>query len=106
MIEFLNIFVSNKIKMDRYLITSAHTAEDCRLAVKHFMQYHAGFLTHFEWGCYDNDHHAYAFIEAENHAQALMAVPPLFREKAKAIKLAHFKPKEGADPLHDKEKSL
>ena len=43
--------------MDRYLIISEHTAEDCRLAVKHFIQYHANFLTHFEWGCYDNDHH-------------------------------------------------
>jgi hypothetical protein len=44
--------------MDRYIVISEHTAEDCRLAVKHFIQYHANFLTHFEWGCYDNDHHA------------------------------------------------
>jgi hypothetical protein len=89
--------------MDRYIIISAHTAEDCRAAVKHFVHYHAGFLTHFEWGCYDNDHHAYAMIEADSHEQALLAVPPLFREKAKAIKLTHFKAKEAVDPTHNKE---
>ena len=86
--------------MSRYLIVSEHTAEDCRLAVQHFLQYHAGFLTHFEWGCYDNDHHAYAFLDASSHEQALLSVPPLFREKAKAIKVTHFKPKQGADPAH------
>jgi hypothetical protein len=87
--------------MDRYIIISAHTAEDCRMAVKHFIQYHAGFLTHFEWGCYDNDHHAYAFVEADSHEQALMSVPPFFREKAKAIKLTQFKPKQSSGKVHE-----
>jgi hypothetical protein len=89
--------------MDRYLIISAHTAEDCRMAVKHFIQYHAGFLTHFEWGCYDNDHHAYAFVDADSHEQALLSVPPLFREKATAIKVVQFKPREKSAPAHNNE---
>ena len=88
--------------MDRYLIISFHTTEDCKMAVKHFLQYHASFLTHFDWGCYDNDHHAYAIVEAESHEQAKMAVPPLFREKAKVIKLAHFTPEQFPDLLHEK----
>lgn len=89
--------------MDRYLIISEHTAEDCIAAVKYFMQYHATFLTQFDWGCYDDDHHAYAIVEAESHQNARMAVPPLFREKAKIIKLAQFKP--GAfDEVHEKGK--
>jgi len=87
--------------MDRYMIISAHTAEDCRTAVKYFREYHAGFLTHFEWGCYDNDHHAYAIIEADSHESAKMAVPPLFRDKAKVVKLTYFKPYKTSDPLHD-----
>ena len=86
--------------MSRFIVISSHTAEDCIMAVKHFRENHAGFLTHFEWGCYDNDHHAYAMLEAENHAQALMAVPPALRNKARAIKLTHFKPREGNDKLH------
>lgn len=88
--------------MDRYIVISEHTAEDCRLAVKHFIHYHASFLTHFEWGCYDNDHHAYAIIEAESHENALMSVPPLFREKAKAIKVVYFTPREGKDKVHER----
>jgi hypothetical protein len=83
--------------METYLISSSHTEEDCKLAVKHFMEYHAGFLTHFEWGCYDNDHHAYAFVKAENHEEAKMAVPPLFRDKATAVMVKHMKP-EVYDP--------
>jgi hypothetical protein len=86
--------------MDRYIIISEHTAEDCRMAVKHFMEHHASFMTHFEWGCYDNDHHAYAIIEADSHEQAKLSVPPLFRDKAKAIKVVHFKPKDKTDKMH------
>ena len=88
--------------MDRYLISSEHTAEECRVAVKHFMQYHANFLTHFEWGCKDNDHHAYAIVEAESHDAAKMTVPPLFREKAKVVRLATFRPTDEPDKMHKK----
>ncbi len=86
--------------MSRFIIKSEHTAEDCRQAVKHFREYHANFLTHFEWGCYDNDHTAYAIIDAESHEDAKMAVPPLFRNKATVIKLANFDPKKKSDSLH------
>ena len=86
--------------MDRYIILSSHTAEDCRKAVKYFREYHAGFLTHFEWGCKDDDHTAYAIVEAESHEQAIMAVPPLFRDKSKVVKLTTFDPKKTADPFH------
>ena len=89
--------------MDRYIVISSHTAEDCRAAVKYFREYHAGFLTHFEWGCYDNDHTAYAIIEADSHQNAKLSVPPLFRDKVKVVKLTHFKPyKTTADPTHEK----
>jgi hypothetical protein len=88
--------------MDRYIVISSHTAEECRLAVKYFKEYHAGFLTHFEWGCYDNDHTAYAIIEADSHEQALLSVPPLFREKTRVVKLTTFKPQGKSDPAHAK----
>ena len=86
--------------MDRYLVISNHTAEECRMAVKHFQEQHAGFLTHFEWGCHDNDHNAYLILEAESHEHAKLVVPPLFRDKARVIKLEYFKPREAKDPLH------
>jgi hypothetical protein len=67
------------------------------MAVKHFREFHAGFLTYFEWGCLDNDHNAYAIVEAESHSHAKMAVPPFLRDKAKVIKLTTFKKKEPSD---------
>lgn len=90
--------------MSRYLIISGHTAEDCRQAVKYFAEFHAGYITHFEWGCKDNDHNAYAIIEAESHEQAILVVPPLFRNKAKVIKLTYFYPKkDGDEHIHKKD---
>ena len=86
--------------MARFIVISSHTAEDCVLAVKHFRAHHAGFLTHFEWGCYDNDHTAYAFIEAETHEEAKMSVPPLFRDKTRVVKMTYFNPKKTSDPIH------
>lgn len=86
--------------MERFIVISSHTAEDCRVAVKHFREYHANFLTHFEWGCYDNDHTAYAMVDADTHEAAMMTVPPLFRNKAKAVKLVSFDPKSMGDKLH------
>ena len=74
------------------------------MAVKHFNQHHANFLTHFEWGCYDNDHTAYAIIEADSHDAALMSVPPLFRSKAKAVKVTRFEPNTTKDKVHESTK--
>ena len=87
--------------MDRYLVISNHTAEDCKMAIKHFMEYHSGFLNHFEWGCMDDVHTAYAIIEAENHDHAKMAVPALLRDKAKAIKLTSFNKEKTPGEIHE-----
>jgi hypothetical protein len=88
--------------LDRYIVISEHTAEECRQAVKYFAEFHASFITHFEWGCTDNDHHAYATIEANSHEEAMLVVPPLFRHKARVIKLVRFYPRKDGDPIHKK----
>lgn len=87
--------------MHRYIVISSHTAEDCKAAVKHFREYHAGFLSQFEWGCYDNDHTAYQIVEAKSHEEAMLTVPPLFRDKTRVVQLTHFNPKKTQDPLHE-----
>lgn len=90
--------------MDRYMVISGHTAEECRQVVKYFAEFYAGYITHYEWGCKDNDHNAYAIIEADSHEQARMTVPPLFRDKAKVVKLVRFYPKKvGEETVHRKE---
>ena len=81
--------------MDRYMIESPHTAEDCDKAIKQFAT--AGFLHHFDWGCKDGVHSAWAIIEAENREHAKQIVPWMLRDKARIVKLVKF---EDADPLH------
>ncbi len=74
--------------MDRYLIETPHTAQECFLLVK---QVHAmGYLHHFDWGCKAGEHCGWAIIEAENEKQARLAVPPLVHAKARVIKLTRF----------------
>jgi hypothetical protein len=54
-------------------------------------QIHAmGYLHNFDWGCKVGVHCGWAIIEAENQAQAQMAVPPLVRQKARVIELVKF----------------
>ena len=50
--------------MDRYLIESAHTDTNCEQVVRDVFA--AGYLHFFEWGCKDNDHTAWAIVEAES----------------------------------------
>ena len=52
--------------------------------------YAMGYLHNFEWGCEVGIHNGWAIIEAENEAQAMLAVPSLVRRKARVIKLNKF----------------
>ncbi len=74
--------------MDRYLIESPHTDQECVLILNDCLA--AGFLRNFEWGCDDDIHCGWAIIEAENHEQASLAVPPLMRKNAKIVKLVKY----------------
>jgi len=80
--------VSTLKKMDRYLIETPHTDHDCHMLVDQI--YAMGYLYQFEWGCPDGVHCAWAIIEAESRAQALLAVPSLLRSKARVVKLCKF----------------
>ena len=74
--------------MDRYLIETPHTAQDCHMLIEQI--YAMGYLYHFDWGCQDGVHSGWAVIEAESEAQARLAVPPLVRKKARVIRLNKF----------------
>lgn len=82
--------------MDRYIIVSPHTAEDCDRAIKEI--HAAGYLHHFDWGCKDNDHTGYAIVEAENHEHAKQIVPWFLRSRAHVAKLVKF---GKSSPHHD-----
>ncbi len=74
--------------MDRYLIETPHTAEDCHRLVGQI--YASGFLYHFDWGCKAGVHSGWAIIEAENEAQARLAVPSMMRKQARVVRLNKF----------------
>lgn len=76
--------------MDRFLVISPHTAEECAQALKQV--YAAGYITHFDWGCMDGDHTGWVVLEAENAREALMVVPSFQRSSARAIRLVKFSP--------------
>jgi hypothetical protein len=74
--------------MHRYLIISPHTHEECKNAISQVLS--AGYTTHFDWGCMDEDHTGWVILEAEDAKQALMVVPAFLRGKARAVKLTRF----------------
>ena len=74
--------------MDRFLVESPHTTQDCKLAVK--LVQSMGYLNNFDWGCKDGVHTGWAVIDAENAVQVLGVVPAIVRNKARAVKLSKF----------------
>jgi hypothetical protein len=74
--------------MNRYLIESPHTAENCSQAIQDLNA--AGYLHHFEWGCKDNDHTAWAIVEADTLENARQIVPWYLRDKARIVRLVKF----------------
>jgi hypothetical protein len=83
--------------MERFLIESPHTAENCDKVVQDI--HAAGYLHQFEWGCQDDDHTAWAIVEAENLEHAKQIVPWYIRAKARIVRLVKF---EIAEEEHKK----
>jgi hypothetical protein len=83
--------------MDRYLIESPHELHDCARMLQQLLA--MGYLYNFEWGCKAGVHTGWAIIEAENEAQARLAVPSLVRAQARVIRLNRFSPEE-VEALH------
>ena len=79
---------NNTIKMQRYLIETPHSAQDCKMLVDQV--YAMGYLNNFDWGCKAGVHSGWAIIEAENEADARLAVPSIVRGKARVIELTKF----------------
>ena len=74
--------------MDRYLIETPHTASECLDLIK--LLNAQGYLWNFDRGCKAGVHSGWAIIEAENEAQARLAVPPLVRSRARIVRLNKF----------------
>ncbi len=76
--------------MDKFLVESHHTLEDCKRVVKSVFA--MGYLNNFDWGCKDGVHTSWAVIEADNPSEALLVVPPGLRAKARTVRLVKYGP--------------
>jgi N-dimethylarginine dimethylaminohydrolase len=74
--------------MDRYLIETPHTHDECLNLLDQILA--LGYLHNFDWGCQAGSHTGWAIIEAEDEAQASLAVPPMVRGKARVVRLNRF----------------
>lgn len=78
--------------MDRYLVISPHTLEDCAKVIKVIET--MGSVTRWDWGCKDGEHCGWVVVEADTRDQAMLVVPSIERYKARAVKLARFTPED------------
>ena len=74
--------------MKSFLIMSPHTPAECLKTLDHVLA--AGYLTHFKWGCPPAEPTGYVMLDAESSGEALMAVPPFVRSKARVVELIQF----------------
>ncbi len=78
--------------MTRFLIEVPHESNKsaCDQAVEVFKNTGSHFLINADWGCLDDEHKAWIVIEMDSKEDALMVVPPQFRQQAKVIRLEKF----------------
>ncbi len=79
--------------MAKFLIEVPHGEDrvDCAKAIEVFLTSGSHFLTQAEWGCRDNVHSAWIFVELESKAEALAIVPPAFRSQARVVRVGRFR---------------
>jgi len=77
--------MTEKTKMQRFLVESPHEAEECARIVGDVRA--MGYLHHFDWGCKSGVHVGWAMVEVENEGQARLLVPPLVRQRARVIRV-------------------
>jgi hypothetical protein len=90
--------------MPKYLIEVKHDATKaaCDEAITVFLDTGSHFLANADWGCMDDEHKAWFFLEIDNKDMALSIVPPTFRKQARVIELTRFSREalEQADMTH------
>ena len=89
--------------MPRYLIEVSHDSKKqaCDEAIRIFKTTGSHFLTNADWGCADNIHKAWFTADIDKKEDALLIVPPSFRQKAKVITLKKYALESAKEALKD-----
>lgn len=80
--------------MARYLLTCAHTPEECVADLDSLVGHSKELLNRFEWGCKAGEHVGWAVVEAGNDATARMMLPTNIRAKAGVRLVNKFTPED------------
>ena len=76
--------------MPKFLVESPHQGADCNLILSQVQA--MGFLHNFDWGCDSGVHSGWAIFEADNEAEARLAVPLLVRGEARVVRVVKYSP--------------
>lgn len=80
--------------MERYLVESPHTPEECLRALDEILAKGPGVLADYEWGCMAGDHTGYAIVEARSASEVKDNIPSFLRGKARVVQLNKFTPEQ------------
>ncbi len=83
--------------MERYLIASPHTQEECLRTLDEVLAKGTWLLAKYEWGCMAGDHTGYCIADARSESEARETIPEFLREKTRVVKLNTFTPEEIRD---------
>jgi hypothetical protein len=81
-------------------VTHENTKLECARAIEIFLSTGSHFLTNADWGCPDDVHKAWFFMDANNKSEAIMVVPPALRKNTKITELARFSMKDAVEMMN------
>lgn len=77
-------------KLERFLIISPHTPDQCLKALDEVEAKSPKLLAKMDWGCMAGDHTGYVEVQAANEEAARDMLPENARSAAKIVKLNKF----------------
>jgi hypothetical protein len=82
--------------MPRFLIQLTHSDEHaaCVKALRAIEQYGSHFVTQANWGCKAGIHSGWLIAELPSRNEAMLMVPPEFRDEARIVELNQFTPQD------------
>jgi len=85
--------------MARFLIEVPHdnSKQACDRAVRIFMETGFHFMTNADWGCSDDVHKAWFFVDVGSKEEARALLPSLFRQRAKIIAVERFRMEDAGE---------
>ncbi len=78
--------------MAKILIEVPHEAEQraCALAIDVLFKTGSHWLMNADFGCIDGEHKAWVIVDVDSKEEARRILPPIYRSRAKIVKLNKF----------------